>query len=90
VADALKGNPVAIHNVSSDSRTVYQSEAADEGIRSMLVIPIIFRGRVIGVLRALTKKEHRVFHQDEIEFATSLAEQAAIAIDHAKASSPNA
>jgi GAF domain-containing protein len=54
----------------------------------MLVIPIIFRGRVIGVLRALTKREHRTFHQDEMEFATSLAEQAAIAIDHAKASSP--
>jgi len=89
VADALKGNPVAIYDVSSDPRIVYKTEAADEGIRSMLVIPIIFRGKVIGVLRALTKGEHRVFHQEEIEFATSLAEQAAIAIDHAKASSPD-
>jgi len=45
VADALKGNPVAIYDVSSDPRIVYKTEAADEGIRSMLVIPIIFRGR---------------------------------------------
>jgi signal transduction protein with GAF and PtsI domain len=89
VADALKGTPVAIYDVCSDPRIVYKAEAADEGIRSMLVVPIIFRGRVIGVLRVLTKKERRRFHQDEIEFATSLAEQAAIAIDHAKASSPN-
>ena len=89
VSDALQGNPVAIYDVSSDPRIVYKAEAEDEGIRSMLVIPIIFRGRVIGVLRALTKGEHRVFQQEEIEFATSLAGQAAIAIDHAKAFSPD-
>jgi GAF domain-containing protein len=85
VADALKGKPVAIYNVIQDARIVYKEEAAAEGIRSMLVIPMIFRGSVIGVLRVLTKKEHRTFNEDEIEFATALAEQAAIAIEYAKA-----
>jgi len=85
VADALKGKPVALYDVASDPRIVYRKEAEEEGIRSMLVIPVIFRGSVIGVLRALTKHAHRIFHNDEIEFATALAEQAAAVIEYAKA-----
>jgi GAF domain-containing protein len=84
VADALKGRPVAIYDVSSDPRIVYQREAKQEGVCSMLVIPMVFRGTVIGVIRILTRK-HRTFHQDEIEFATALAEQAAMAIEYTKA-----
>jgi signal transduction protein with GAF and PtsI domain len=85
VADALKGKPVALHDVASDPRIVYRKEAEEEGIRSMLVIPVIFRGSVIGVLRALTKHAHRIFYDDEIEFATALAEQAAVVIEYARA-----
>jgi GAF domain-containing protein len=33
----------------------------------------------------LVKKDHRTFHEDEIAFATSLAEQAAIIIEYARA-----
>ncbi len=84
VADALKGIPVAIYDVVTDPRIVYKKEAKEEGICSMLVIPMMFRGNVIGVLRVLTK-EHREFKGDEIEFATALAEQAAIVIEYAKA-----
>lgn len=83
VADALKGIPVAIYDVTSDPRIVYQKEAKEEGICSMLAIPMSFRGTVIGVMRVLTK-ESRTFREDEIEFATSLAEQAAVAIEYAK------
>ena len=89
VADALKGKPVALYDVTTDPRIVYGKEAEEEGIRSMLVIPMIFRGSVIGVLRALTKTVHRTFDEDEIEFATALAEQAAVVIEYAKAFSRN-
>jgi len=88
VADALKGKPVAIYDVTTDPRIVYRKEAEEEGIRSMLVIPMIFHGSVIGVLRVLTKKAHRTFHEDELEFATALAEEAAMVIEYAKAFSP--
>lgn len=84
VSEALEGKPVAIYDVPSDQRIVYKNEAKEEGICSMLVIPMVFRGSVIGVLRILTK-EHRIFNEDEIEFATALAEQAAIAIEYARA-----
>ncbi|HXX80877.1 MAG TPA: GAF domain-containing protein [Thermodesulfovibrionales bacterium] len=87
VAEALEGKPVAIYDVSTDARIVYKAEAKKEGICSMLVVPMLFRGEVIGVIRILTK-EHRTFTSDEVEFATALAEQAAIAIEYAKAFSP--
>jgi GAF domain-containing protein len=45
---------------------------------------MVFRGTAIGVIRILTK-EHRTFHEDEVEFATALAEQAAIAMEYTKA-----
>lgn len=84
VSEALEGKPVAIFDVPNDPRIVYKNEAREEGICSMLVIPMVFRSRVIGVLRILTK-EHRSFTGDETGFATALAEQAAIAIEYAKA-----
>jgi signal transduction protein with GAF and PtsI domain len=88
VADALKGNPVALYDVTTDPRIMYRKEAEAEGIKSMLVIPMIFRGSIVGVLRALTKKAYRTFHEDEIGFATALAEQAAAAIEYARVFPP--
>lgn len=84
VAEALEGRPVAIYDVPSDLRIVYREEARHEGIRSMLVVPMVFRGTVIGVIRVLTKTP-RVFRQEEIDFASALAEQAAVAIEYSKA-----
>jgi GAF domain-containing protein len=84
VVDAMNGLPVVIYDAPTDPRIVYKDEAREEGICSMLVIPMSFRSTVIGVIRILTKV-HRTFHDDETEFATALAEQAAIAIEYAKA-----
>lgn len=83
VAEALKGIPVSIYDVPTDPRIVYKEEASEEGIRSMLVVPMSFRNEVIGVIRILSKK-HRTFRQEEIDFATALSEQAAITIEYAK------
>ena len=83
VIEALNEKPVAIPDVSSDPRIKYQKEAAEEGIKSMLTLPIIARGRVIGVLRLLTGRP-RQFSEDEISFTIALAEQCGIAIDNAR------
>lgn len=83
VSDALKGIVVSIYDVPSDPRIVYKEEARNEGIRSMLVVPMTFRNEIIGVIRVLSKT-HRTFTQEEIDFATALAEQAAITIEYAK------
>ena len=48
----------------------------------MLTLPVIARGKVLGILRLLTD-EQRKFSQQEIDFAASLAEQSGIAIENA-------
>jgi len=82
VIEALNEKPVAIFNVTTDDKIKYQKEAAEEGIKSILVLPIIAKGKVLGIMRLLTG-EPREFSQQEIRFASSLAEQCGIAIENA-------
>jgi PAS domain S-box-containing protein len=83
VIEALKEKPVAIYDVSSDSRIRYRKEAEEEGIKSILTLPIVARGKVIGVMRLLTGWP-RHFSEEEIAFAASLAEQCGTAIENAR------
>jgi signal transduction protein with GAF and PtsI domain len=82
IIEALNEKPVAIYDVTSDKKIQYQKEAAEEGIKSLLTLPVIARGKVLGILRLLTG-EPRKFSRQEIDFAASLAEQCGIAIENA-------
>ena len=79
----LKGEPVAIYDVTSDPRIEYRREAKEEGIESLLATPIIVSGEIIGVMRFLTKKK-RHFSKEEISFSVALAETCGIAIKNAR------
>jgi signal transduction protein with GAF and PtsI domain len=83
IAEAMLGKAVSIYDVAQDPRATYPKEAAEEGIRSILSVPIALKGNVIGVLRIYTS-EHRDFTDDEITFISSLAEQAALAMENAR------
>jgi PAS domain S-box-containing protein len=83
ISFALGGKPVAIYDVVTDSKIVYRDEAKEEGIKSMLVVPIVVRKKIIGIMRLLTDA-YRNFNQDEIDFAVALAEQGGIAIENAR------
>lgn len=83
VSDAMVGRTVVIRDARTDPRIQYPEAARKEGIVSILSIPIIVRGRVIGVLKLHTTDE-RSFTPEEIDFATSLAEHGALAIDNAR------
>ncbi len=83
IAFALEGKPVTIYDVATDPRIVYRDEAKEEGIKSMLVVPIVVRKKIIGIMRLLTD-EYRNFSQDEMDFAVALAEQGGIAIENAR------
>jgi PAS domain S-box-containing protein len=82
VIDALKEKYVSIYDVTTDDRIKYKKEAAEEGLKSMLTLPVVARGKVLGILRLITD-EHREFSQQEIDFVASLAEQSGIAIENA-------
>lgn len=83
ISDTLKGKPVIIGDATSDPRVQYPQEAKQEGIASIVSIPIILRGRIIGVLRLYTSVPCR-FTQDDIDFLSAIAMQSGLAIEKAK------
>jgi len=83
VTKALSGIPVAIHDVLSSPHMKHPEAIRKEGIKSILVAPIIMKGEIGGVLRLLTKTP-RQFEKNEIEFVMALAEQCGIAIENAR------
>ena len=79
---ALKGEPIVIDNAGEDPRIKYPEATRQEGIQTILVVPIPIRGRISGILRLLTKKPH-AYPQDEIDFVAAIGEQCGIAIENA-------
>ena len=54
------------------------------GDRAYLNVPLTFNGQPVGVLVLVEKEQERHWTEDEVALATALAEQAAIAIEHAR------
>ncbi len=79
----LEGRPEAVEDIQSDPRYKYPDYAREEGLRSLLSVPLSLKDRVIGVLNIYTDRPHK-FSPHEINLFTSLASQAAIAIENAR------
>jgi GAF domain-containing protein len=82
IAKALKGETIAIKNVSADPGIQYQKEKEEEGIVSMLYVPIKSKDNVIGVLNVYSSRP-KEFTEDEILLVTALAYQGGLAISNA-------
>lgn len=83
IAEALQGKPVAVLDAPRDDRVQYRQEAKQEGIASILSVPMRLRGQIIGVLRVYTG-EPRQFSEEEIYFAEAAANLGAIALENAR------
>lgn len=83
IADTLKGRPVIIEDAGSDPRVQYPREAKQEGIASIVSVPIILRENVIGALRLYTSVPCR-FSEDDINFLSAIAMQSGIVIENAR------
>lgn len=83
IADALGGRPVLVEDAPADNRVQYREEAREEGIASILSVPMEMRGRVIGVLRIYTAEPRR-FSQNEMDLISAIGEIGAIAIENAR------
>jgi len=77
------GYPVAKTYVDQDGHFSDQNLLSQEGIKSILTLPILFQDSVIGILRLLTRR-NRLFLPEEISFAMALAEQVGIAISNSR------
>jgi GAF domain-containing protein len=69
------------HISSADTRLL--NSASGQGLESLLVVPLLARGRSIGVL-AVFAREPSSFTSDELDLLRTFASQAALAIDTAE------
>jgi len=83
MAQSLGGKPVAILDATTDSRIQYREQAKKEGIASILSLPLIRRGKVIGLARIYTS-EPRKFTVGDVEFFSALANLGAVALERAE------
>jgi len=82
IAEALKGKTINIKNVLKDIGIQYKKEKEEEGIVSMLYVPIKSKEDIIGVLIIYSGRQ-REFTEDEILLVTALAYQGGLAINNA-------
>jgi two-component sensor histidine kinase len=80
---ALRGHPMTVLDVRKSPEYKYQDIARREGLCSLICVPLVFKQNVIGVLNCYTARPHQ-FTEDEIKLLTTIANQAAIAIENSK------
>jgi GAF domain-containing protein len=78
---AQLGKPITVLDVRKDKRYLNQAIAQKENLCSLLSMPLILKGNIIGVLNCYTVKPHR-FSPSEIRIIKSIANQAAIVIEN--------
>jgi len=83
IALSLEEGPVAIYDVSDDPRIQYPDAAKNEGIASILSVPIVVAGRLIGALRIYTS-ENWEFTLEDVNFVQAMAQIAGMAIEMAR------
>ena len=75
--------PLMVANVFTDVRVDALEFFKNEGLLSFLAVPLIANNSAVGCLVFLSREEHN-FGEEEIEFVSTVAGQAAIAIHHAE------
>ena len=78
---AQQQKPAKIYNVLEDPRYKEKELARKEGLHSMLTVPMIVKGQVIGVINCYTAYPHE-FTDTEEAILTTVANQAAICIEN--------
>ena len=78
-AAASSKEPVMVGDVRLDPRYI----SVEPEVRSELVIPLVFKGRVVGVFD-LESRELNRFNHEHIKVLTPLASQVAVAIENAR------
>ncbi len=78
---AKENKPMAVKDVTKEKEYKYKNIAEKEGLCSLLCVPLTVKGKVIGVVNCYTSTSHD-FTETEIEVLTSIANQAAVAIEN--------
>ncbi|MBN1936481.1 MAG: GAF domain-containing sensor histidine kinase [Anaerolineae bacterium] len=79
------GKSAVVNDVKHDTRHFNKADDATKfETRSILAVPLVRRGKIIGALEVLNKKGDRPFSDEDVEILTTLAAQAAVSIENAR------
>lgn len=78
---AKENKPTAVYDVAKDKDYKHKDIAKRENLCSLLCVPLAVKGKVIGVINCYTSTPHH-FSETEINVLTSIANQAAVAIEN--------
>jgi GAF domain-containing protein/HAMP domain-containing protein len=79
---AQSGQPLVVRDVSTDPRLT-RVVVRDEGLRSLACVPTRSKGKVLGVLFAVTRG-YREFADQDVELLTAIGHQIGVAIENAR------
>jgi GAF domain-containing protein len=80
ISNSLTEGPVAIYDVADDPRIQYPEEAKNEGISSILSVPIIVRENPLGALRVYSAEPWEATLED-VNFVQAVALIAGMALE---------
>lgn len=79
------GEPLVIDDAQQDERHFQESDAEIAFItRSLIAVPLSVKGKTIGVLESLNKASGQPFDDDDVSLLSTLAAQAAVAIENVR------
>jgi len=82
---AQEGKPLIVNHPEKDPRFFRGvDERTEFKTRNLICVPVKIKGKVIGVLEAINKKEGEDFDREDLSLLTSLADQVAIALDNSR------
>jgi two-component sensor histidine kinase len=79
----VEKRPIIVQDVQLEADYIGHDLAVEQGLRSMICVPLTIQDRAVGVLSCYTSEIH-TFGSDEIKALETLAKQAAVSIEHAK------
>ncbi len=79
-----QNEPVIVSDAREDPRFYAQvDQKTGVETRSLIAVPMAVRGKVIGVLEVINRRDGGAFTDDDLEMLRILADQAAIAVENA-------
>jgi len=80
--ELMAGLPVVVHDIASDPRIRHARQVADEGLRSLLAVPVIGRSKPLGILCVYSDQPDR-FTLADADFLMAIGRQSANALENA-------
>jgi signal transduction histidine kinase/CheY-like chemotaxis protein len=82
---AGSGQPLIVTDMATDPRLFPEIRAAlgEAWLKALLCVPVQVEKRILGTLQVYRERDY-IFSHDDLTLATSLADQAAIAIENAR------